>query len=141
MKTRSKIEDEYWGALERLKSGKTKIVDTKSTRFRITKDAVGREAGRGKGYVRYERYPLLCEAIAEAELVRKKNGPVTLSANAKIEQQKALKQKAISDYNQLKQAYDLLMTEYLNVVRRNFELETGLAEAKSVKIIRMPSAR
>lgn len=141
MKTRSKIEDEYWAALERLKSGKTKIVDTKSTRFRITKDAVGREAGRGKGYVRYERYPLLCEALADAELTRKKNAPVTPSLNAKIEQQKALKQKAIGDYNQLKQAYDLLMTEYLNVVRRNFELETGLAEAKNVKIIRMPSVR
>lgn len=141
MKTRSKIEDEYWVALERLISGKTKIVDTKSTRFRITKDAVGREAGRGKGYVRYERYPLLCEAIADAEEARKKNAPVAPSINAKIEQQKALKQKAISDYNQLKQVYDLLMMEYLNVVRRNFELETGLAEVKNVKIIRMPSVR
>ncbi len=141
MKTRSKIEEEYWEALERLKSGKTKIVDTKSTRFKFTKDAVGREAGRGKGYVRYERYPLLCEAIADAEEARKKNGPVTPTANAKIEQQKALKQKVISDYNQLKQEYDLLMTEYLNVVRRNFELETGLAEAKDVKMIRMPNVR
>ncbi len=141
MKTRTKIEEEYWEALERLKSGKTQIVDTKSTRFRITKDAVGREAGRGKGYVRYERYPLLCEAIADAEVARKKNGPATPTVNAKIEQQKALKQKVISDYNQLKKEYDLLMTEYLNVVRRNFELETGLAEAKDVKMIRMPNAR
>lgn len=141
MKTRSKIEEEYWEALERLKSGTTKIVDTKSTRFKFTKDAVGREAGRGKGYVRYERYPLLCEAIADAEEARQQNAPAKPTANAKIEQQKALKQKAIDDYNQLKREYDLLMTEYLNVVRRNFELETGLAEAKDVKIIRMPNVR
>ncbi|MGY0645220.1 MAG: hypothetical protein ACW7DN_11650 [Paraglaciecola chathamensis] len=141
MKTRSKIEEEYWEALERLKSGTTKIVDTKSTRFKFTKDAVGREAGRGKGYVRYERYPLLCEAIADAEEARQQNAPAKPTANAKLEQQKALKQKAIDDYNQLKREYDLLMTEYLNVVRRNFELETGLAEAKDVKIIRMPNVR
>ncbi len=141
MKTRSKIEEEYWEALERLKSGTTKIVDTKSTRFKLTKDAVGREAGRGKGYVRYERYPLLCEAIADAEEARQQNAPAKPTANAKLEQQKALKQKAIDDYNQLKREYDLLMTEYLNVVRRNFELETGLAEAKDVKIIRMPNVR
>ncbi|MDP2524309.1 hypothetical protein Q8W30_17225 [Neptunomonas phycophila] len=141
MKTRSKIEEEYWEALERLKSGTTKIVDTKSTRFKFTKDAVGREAGRGKGYVRYERYSLLCEAIADAEEARQQNAPAKPTANAKIEQQKALKQKAIDDYNQLKREYDLLMTEYLNVVRRNFELETGLAEAKDVKIIRMPNVR
>jgi hypothetical protein len=141
VKIRSKIEEEYWEALERLKSGKTKIVDTKSTRFKFTKDAVGREAGRGKGYVRYERYPLLCEAIANAEEARQQNAPAKPTANTKIEQQKALKQKAIGDYNKLKQEYDLLMTEYLNVVRRNFELETGLAEAKDVKIIKIPNVR
>ena len=58
MRTRSKIEEEYWEDLECLKSGTTKFVDTKSTRFKFTKDAVGREAGRGKGYVRYESYPI-----------------------------------------------------------------------------------
>lgn len=141
MKTRSKSEDEYWKALERLKSHTTMIVDTKSTRFKFTKDAVGREAGRGKGYVRYERYPLLCKAIADAEEARLKKAPAKLSANAKVEQQKELKQKARNDYNQLKSSYDLLMTEYLNVVRRNFELETGLAESKAVKIIRRLNTR
>lgn len=141
MMIRSKIEEEYWDALKRLSTGKTKIVDTNSTRFKITKDAVGREAGRGKGYVRYERYPLLCEAIADAEVVRKKNDATKPTANAKIEQQKALKQKVIKDYNQLKQDYDLLMIEYLNVVRRNFELETGLVETKNVKITQIPNLR
>ena len=37
-----------------LSNGKTKYVDTNSVRFKFTKDAVGREAGKGKGYVRYE---------------------------------------------------------------------------------------
>ncbi len=141
MNTRSNVEQEYWDALERLKKGKTKIIDTRSSRFKFTKDAVGREAGRGKGYVRHERYPSLCEAIANAEKARKESAPETPSDAAKIEQQKTLKKKAIGNYKQLKQEYDLLMGEYLNVVRRNFELETGLAESKNVKLIRMPNKR
>jgi succinate dehydrogenase/fumarate reductase flavoprotein subunit len=133
---RTKIEEEYWSALERLKNGKTNIVDTRSVRFKFTKDAVGREAGRGKGYVRHERYPVLCEAIADAEACRIESGPVAPSSKALIEQQKALKKKLQENYNQLKQEYDQLMVEYLNVVRRNFELETGLAESKNVQFIR-----
>jgi hypothetical protein len=136
--SRSEAEQQYWDALERLKSGQTKIVDTKSTRFKFTKDAVGREADKGKGYVRYERYPSLCDAIAEAEIERKKNGLSTPSVSEKIEKQKELKHKARDKYNQLKEEYDLLMTEYLNVVRRNFELETGLSEDKDIKVVRMP---
>ena len=49
----SKSEQLYWDALQRLINGKTKYVDTNSIRFKFTKDAVGREAGKGKGYVRY----------------------------------------------------------------------------------------
>ena len=69
----SKAEQQYWDALERLKSGKTKYVDTKSVRFKLTKDAVGREAGKSKGYVRYDRYPILCDEISDAENARKEN--------------------------------------------------------------------
>ncbi|CAA0089556.1 Uncharacterised protein [Zhongshania aliphaticivorans] len=137
----SNIEKEYWDALERLKSGKSKIVDTRSTRFKFTKDAVGREAGRGKGYVRHQRYPELCLAISDAETCRQQNSPATPSATAKIEQQKALKNKARDDYSRLKDEYDLLMIEYLNVVRRNFELETGLVDSTNVNLIRLPNAR
>jgi hypothetical protein len=141
LNTRSKIEQEYWDAFERLKLGVSKVVDTKSVRFKFTKDAVGREAGRGKGFVRYERYPLLCDAIADAEALRKEKAPIKLSSAAKIEQQKALKEKARNKYAQLKEEYDILMGEYLNVVRRNFELETGMAESKNVKLIRIPNKR
>ncbi|MGP9687194.1 hypothetical protein [Halomonas sp. AOP25-F1-15] len=137
MSSLSKAEQQYWDALERLISGKSKVVDTRSTRFKFTKDAVGREAGRGKGYVRYERYPSLCDAIENAEAVRKKGGFEALSTADKIKKQKELKNKARDEYNQLKQEYDLLMTEYLNVVRRNFELETGLINDNKFKLVRM----
>lgn len=135
MKACNKAEQQYWDALERLKSGKTKVVDTRTTRFKFTKDAVGREAGRGKGYVRYERYPSLCEAIADAETSRKKSGCKTSGFADKVERQRVLKNKERDRYNQLKSEYDMLMTEYLNVVRRNFELETGFAE-KKLRIVR-----
>ncbi|WP_417667264.1 hypothetical protein [Pseudidiomarina sp.] len=139
MRARSEAEQQYWDALERLKSGKTEVVDTRSSRFKFTKDAVGREAGRGKGYVRYERYPLLCDAIADAEAARKEGGFEAPSVVDRIEKQKELKKKARDEYNQLKKEYDLLMAEYLNVVRRNFELETGLVENNQVRLIRMPN--
>ena len=53
MKT-SQAEQAYWDALNRLQDGTAKIVNTKSSRFKFTRDAVGREAGKGKGYVRNE---------------------------------------------------------------------------------------
>ncbi|MBE0463108.1 hypothetical protein [Halomonas colorata] len=137
MRSRSEAEQQYWDALERLISGKTEVVDTRSTRFKFTKDAIGREAGRGKGYVRYERYPLLCDAIEKAEAARKRSGFEAPSAADKIKKQKELKNKARDEYNQLKKEYDLLMTEYLNVVRRNFELETGLIDDDKFKPFRM----
>ncbi|MBS7824448.1 hypothetical protein J7547_08015 [Wohlfahrtiimonas chitiniclastica] len=130
----SNIEQEYWDALERLKNGETKIVDTKSTRFRFTKDSVGREAGRGKGYVRYERYPKLCDAIAEAEKKRANNIPEGNSQTSKLDREIRLKKEAKAKYSQLKEEYDKLMTDYINVMRRNLELETGLADTKDMKL-------
>lgn len=131
----SKTEQEYWDALNRLKSGNTNIVDVSSVRFKFTKDAVGREAGRGKGYVRYSRYPSLCDAIADAESERKERAPKTPALTAKVEHQKAQKIKAKMKYDNLKREYDLLMADYLNVVRRNFELETGAAEGRFYNLV------
>lgn len=139
MNSYSKAEDEYWSALERLKTGKSRIVDTKSIRFKFTKDAVGREAGRGKGYVRYERYPRLCDAIAEAEAERKKGTLNTSSVSDKIEKQKELKNRERDKYKKLKAEYDSLMIEYLNVVRRSLELETYLPEGKVGNLSRLPN--
>ena len=135
----SKAEQQYWDALERLKSGKTKYVDTKSVRFKLTKDAVGREAGKSKGYVRYDRYPILCDAISDAENARKENGIVRPNHSAKLQHEKNMKIKAREKYDQLKLDYDLLMTQYLNVVRRNFELETGLIESQNIKLVPIPN--
>ncbi len=135
----SKAEQQYWDALERLKNGKTKYVDTKSVRFKFTKDAVGREAGKSKGYVRYDRYPILCDAISDAENARKENGIVRPNHSAKLQHEKNMKIKAREKYDQLKLDYDLLMTQYLNVVRRNFELETGLIESQNIKLVPIPN--
>ncbi|MGP9555617.1 MULTISPECIES: hypothetical protein [unclassified Halomonas] len=141
MRIHSEAEQQYWDALVRLKSGKTEVVDTRSTRFKFTKDAVGREAGRGKGYVRYERYPSLCDAIADAEANRKKDGLDAPGFAHKVEKQKELKKKARDEYHKLKKEYDLLMAEYLNVVRRNFELETGLVESNNQRLVRVPNKK
>lgn len=130
----SNIEQEYWDALERLKNGNTIVVDTKSTRFRFTKDSVGREAGRGKGYVRYERYPQLCDAIAEAEDKRVENSSKTNQQTSKLDREIRLKNEAREKYRQLKEDYDILAAEYINVTLRNLELETGLAETKEMKL-------
>ena len=130
----SKIEQEYWDALERLQSGKSHIVDTKSARFRFPKDAVGREAGRGKGYVRYERYPQLCDEIAEAEKNRVQNAPIVNDHKSKLEREIRLKKDAREKYNQLKEEYDKLMIDYINIMRKNLELETGLEEGKDMKL-------
>lgn len=132
--TVSKIEQEYWDALNRLKTGKTKYVDTQSIRFKFTKDSVGREAGRGKGYVRYERYPKLCDAIAEAEAYRLENNPISHSQSAKLEKEIQLKHKARDKYKQLKEDYDRLLADYINIMLRNFELETGSIDVDSTKI-------
>lgn len=49
--------------------------------------------------------------------------------------------KARRRYDQLKLEYDLLMTDYLNVVRRNFELETGLSDSQDIKLVSIDNAR
>ena len=111
----SKIAQEYWDALERLKNGNTGIVDTKSSRFKFTKEAVGREAGRGRGYIRNERYPELCDAIAEAEKIRAERSPVIDTQTAKLNKEIRLKKEAREKYYQLKEEYDKLMTDYIRV--------------------------
>lgn len=78
---------------------------------------------------------MLCDAIAKAEELRKKQAPKVPSLAAKLEYQKAQKIKAREGYNELKIEYDLLMTDSLNVLRRKFELETGAVKRKYSKLI------
>ena len=135
MKT-SQAEQVYWNALERLITNTAKIVDTKSSRFKLTSDAVGREAGKGKGYVRKERYPELCEAIKKAEEERKNLDKTLPNDTAKLKHEKELKLKAKSKYDTLKKEYDLLMQNYLNILRQNFELQTELADSSHIMLVK-----
>ncbi|MBH0086604.1 hypothetical protein I6E84_10285 [Psychrobacter sp. SCQQ22] len=135
MKT-SQAEQVYWDALERLITNTAKIVDTKSSRFKLTRDAVDREAGKGKGYVRNERYPKLCGAIKKAEEERKNLVPKTLNGTAKLKHEKELKLIAKSKYITLKKEYDLLMQDYLNILRQNFELQSELVDSSNARLVR-----
>ena len=135
MKT-SKAEQAYWEALDRLITNKAKVVDTKSSRFKFTRDAIGREAGKGKGYVRNERYPELCEAIKKAEEERKNLTKTVPNDTAKLKHEKELKLKAKSKYDTLKKEYDLLMQNYLNILRQNFELQSGLVDSSSIGLVK-----
>ena len=132
----SQAEQVYWNALERLITNTAKIVDTKSSRFKLTRDAVGREAGKGKGYVRNERYPELCEAIKKAEEERKNLTKTVPNDTAKLKHEKELKLKAKSKYDTLKKEYDLLMQNYLNILRQNFELQSGLVDSSSIGLVK-----
>ena len=133
--TISQAEQAYWNALDRLKNGKAKIIDTKSSRFKLTKDAVGREAGKGKGYVRDERYPELCNAIKEAEEDRKKLALKTHNDMSKLKHEKELKLKAKSKYEMLRKEYDLLMQDYLSILRQNFELQSELVDSSNIELV------
>lgn len=132
----SQAEQVYWNALERLITNTAKIVDTKSSRFKLTRDAVGREASKGKGYVRNERYPELCEAIKKAEEERKNLAKTVPNDTAKLKHEKELKLKAKSKYDTLKKEYDLLMQNYLNILRQNFELQSELMDSSSIGLVK-----
>ncbi len=135
MKT-SKAEQAYWDALDRLIINKAKIVDTKSSRFKFTRDAVGREAGKGKGYVRNERYPELCEAIKQAEENRIKLAQKVPNGTAQLKHEKELKLEYKLRYDTLRKEYDLLMQDYLNILRQNFELQSQLEKPSNTILVR-----
>ncbi len=132
----SQAEQVYWNALNRLITNTAKIVDTKSSRFKLTRDAVGREAGKGKGYVRNERYPELCKAIKKAEEERKNLAKTVPNDTAKLKHEKELKLKAKSKYDTLKKEYDILMQNYLNILRQNFELQLELVDSSSIGLVK-----
>ena len=134
--TISQAEQVYWDALNRLKNGTAKIVDTKSSRFKFTRDSVGREAGKGKGYVRDERYPKLCESIKQAEENRKKLAQITPNDIGKLKHEKELKLKTKAKYDTLKKEYDRLMQDYLNILRQNFELQLELVDSSNIRLVK-----
>lgn len=132
----SQAEQVYWNALERLKTNTAQIVNTKSSRFKFTRDAVGRESGKGKGYVRNERYPELCEAIKKAEEERLDFIPKILNNTAKLKHEKELRIKSDSKNAKLTKEYELLMQDYLNILRENFEIKANAANSSHIKLIK-----
>lgn len=134
--TISQAEQAYWDALDRLKNGKAKIIDTNSSRFKLTRDAVGREAGKGKGYVRDERYPELCNAIKKAEEERKHLTKIIPNGIGKLKHEKELKLKAKSKYDTLKKEYDILMQDYINILRQNFELQSEFVNSSNIGLVK-----
>ncbi|HHF3169482.1 TPA: hypothetical protein ACPJ1O_002817 [Vibrio diabolicus] len=120
----------YWSAFERLKSGKAKIVDTLSPRFKFTKDNVAIEAGKSKGFVKQDRYPELCRAINEAEHNRiKELGSYNQKKDA-LKCAKIQKNKANARYAKLKNEYELCLEKMMNLLRENHELRKEIESLK-----------
>lgn len=128
MMSRSKAERKYWEALERIQSGHTHIVNINESGFRISNLSVAIEAGKAnpKGYIRPQRYPELCEAIKAADSDRQTSSPTSARRHVKTEEEK--KQVINAQYKELRESYEKLLEQYLNVVKENFELKVALIQ-------------
>lgn len=120
----------YWEAFERLKSGETQVIDTDSPSFKFTKDNVAIEAGKGKGFVKQDRYPDLCDAISEAENARCAATSKKAGNDNSIKLITSQKKKANARYTKLKAEHDLCLEKMMNLLRENFELRRELDELK-----------
>ena len=123
--SRSTAEKNYWNALERIKSGHTKVVNIKDPRFRISNITVALEAGKvnPKGYIRPQRYQELCNAIKIANDLRIASISKTTTKYSKSEVEK--KKEIITKYKALRADYEKLLEQYLNVIKENFELKAN----------------
>ncbi|HDX8460369.1 TPA: hypothetical protein RUY97_000996 [Aeromonas dhakensis] len=121
----SKAERKYWEALHRIKHGLAHMVNVNDASFRISTLSVALEAGKvnPKGYIRPQRYPELCEAIREAEQARQATSLTTAAKHIKTEKEK--KKEISTKYRELREAYERLLEQYLNVVKENFELKSS----------------
>ncbi|CAD7560197.1 hypothetical protein [Aeromonas hydrophila] len=126
MMSRSKAEKKYWEALERIKTGNACIVNINESGFRISNLSVAIEAGKAnpKGYIRPQRYPELCEAIKSAASDRQTSSPTSARRHVKTEEEK--KKLINAQYKELRESYEKLLEQYLNVVKENFELKVAL---------------
>lgn len=122
----------YWEAFERLKSGKTQIIDTDSPSFKFTKDNVAIEAGKRKGFVKQDRYPDLCDSISEAENVRCSTASKKAGNSDSIKLITFQKKKANARYTKLKTEHDLCLEKMMNLLRENFELRQELDKLKKL---------
>lgn len=121
----------YWAAFERLKAGKTEIIDTSLSAFKFTKDNVAIEAGKSKGFVKQNRYPELCKAIEEEEKERSKFNSSVFQKSKTIKDVQSQKNKANARYKKLKVEHDLCLEKMMNLLRENFELRREVLDLKS----------
>lgn len=107
--------NEYYAALERLKSNKPNSLPKSSA---INNDTVALEAGRKRGSIKESRHAALVDAI---ELAAKEAGQI--SAAQQIEQEKSKTKALKSDYEQLEEDYEKLLEMINSLLLENFELK------------------
>ncbi|NNH78472.1 hypothetical protein HLH17_12485 [Acinetobacter sp. ANC 5380] len=111
------VLNEYYAALERLKSNKPTVLAKGSA---INNDTVALEAGRKRGSIKKSRYVALVEAI---ELVAQQAGQNVLSPAQQLEQAKSKTKAVKSDYELLKEDYEKLLEKASSLLLENFELK------------------
>ncbi|MEZ8187557.1 hypothetical protein ACED29_17250 [Shewanella sp. 5S214] len=131
--SRSFAQEKYWEALERIQSENTLIVNTNEPGFRISNLTVALEAGKAKpkGYIRPLRFPELCAAIKAAHLDRLTSFETSATKRQKLDSDK--KQAMSAKYKELRNDYEKLLEQYLNVVKENFELKTHISTENNSK--------
>lgn len=108
--------NEYYAALERLKTNKPTILPKGSA---INNDTVALEAGRKRGSIKKSRHVALVEAIEQAA---QQVGQNVLSPTQQVEQAKNKTKAVRTDYEQLKEDYEKLLEKYNSLLLENFEL-------------------
>ena len=109
--------NEYYAALERLKANKPMVLPKGSA---INNDTVALEAGRKRGSIKKSRHAALIEVIEQAA---QQEGQNVLSPTKQVEQAKSKKKKKKSDYEQLKEDYEILLEKCHSLILENFELK------------------
>lgn len=116
--------EEYFAALDRLKSGQPSIVP-KGTK--ITNDSVALEAGRGKGSIKKSRavFSDLIQAIEDA---------ATVQAKPKNEQKEKLT-KAKGQADQCRQNLDAALVREMSLLQELYETKKKLAKLTGDKVL------
>lgn len=131
--------DEYYQALERLKNGTAKKVNTDSLRFTISNNSVAKEAGKKIGSIREARYPKLCDDIKKAEQERlaaiPENTPAVSKLKGQAKHQKELKDKANKRYRELEEKYQEALGLIMNLARENYRLRKQLTEYEAEQLL------
>ncbi|HJF26765.1 MAG TPA: hypothetical protein K8V79_00660 [Acinetobacter lwoffii] len=108
--------NEYYAALERLKSNKPMVLPKGSA---INNDTVALEAGRKRGSIKKSRHAALIDAIEQAA---QQVGQNVLSPAQRIEQAKTKTKAVKSAYEQLEEDYEKILEKYNSLLLENFEL-------------------